>query len=143
LSEICPGRPARLASSPSSFESRELVTIENLPDLFIAIAFKLVEKPEALTGPEMRFLRKRMKMTQSELAAEFRVDEQTIANYEKGKTKPGPADKALRMLFLAHVHDDEEVADELREMAIELMRPPSRRAFPIAARRGHWQADPR
>jgi hypothetical protein len=37
----------------------ELITIDSLPDLFLAIAFSLVAKSQRLTGAEMRFLRKR------------------------------------------------------------------------------------
>src|SRR5262245_16728907 len=66
----------------------ELVTIDHLPDLIMAIAFRLVSKPERLTGTEMRFLRKRMGVTQADLAKELWVNEQTVANYEKGKTEP-------------------------------------------------------
>jgi transcriptional regulator with XRE-family HTH domain len=83
---------------------------------------------------------KRMEMTQADLARELRVSEQTVANYEKGKTGRGPADKVLRMLFLAHIFDGEEIAEDLREKAIELMRP-SRRATRLATSAGHWQAD--
>jgi DNA-binding transcriptional regulator YiaG len=115
-----------------------LVTIDNLPELFMAIAFKLVAKPDRLSGREMRFLRKRMAMTQADLAKEMWVNEQTIANYEKGKTEGGPADRALRFLFLAHVVDGEEIAQELRLDAEDLMRPSrsKRRARPIGA--GPW-----
>jgi DNA-binding transcriptional regulator YiaG len=105
----------------------ELITIEKLPELFFAIAATLVAKKEALTGAEMRFLRKRIELTQAELAKQFRVNEQTVANYEKGKTEPGPADLALRMLFVAHVLDDEEIADELRLEVEDLMRSSRRR----------------
>jgi DNA-binding transcriptional regulator YiaG len=115
----------------------ELVSIDRLPDLFMAIAFSLVRKPEGLTGPEMRFLRKRMGATQAELAAELWVSEQTVANYEKGKTEPGPADRALRLLFLAHVVDAPAAA-ELRLEAESLMRPSQRHRR--APRAGPWMA---
>lgn len=104
----------------------ELVSIDHLPDLLMAIAFSLVSKPERLTGAEMRFLRKRMGMTQADLARELWVSEQTVANYEKGKTEVGPADRALRFLFLADVVDDDEAAGELRLEAEALMRPSQR-----------------
>jgi len=104
----------------------ELVTIDHLPDLIMAIAFNLVRKPERLTGDEMRFLRKRMGATQSDLAKELWVSEQTVANYEKGKTEGGAADRALRFLFLAHVADDTDIAEELRLEAEKLMRPSQR-----------------
>jgi DNA-binding transcriptional regulator YiaG len=105
----------------------ELVTIEKMPELFLAIAFAIVAKAEPLTGDEMRFLRKRMELRPADLAQELRVTEQTVANYEKGKTEAGPADLALRYLYLAHVAEDEEIADDLRERARDLMLP-SRRA---------------
>jgi DNA-binding transcriptional regulator YiaG len=114
----------------------ELVTIDHLPDLIMAIAFRLVSKPERLTGTEMRFLRKRMGVTQADLAKELWVNEQTVANYEKGKTEPGPADRALRLLFLAHVVDDDAVADELRLEAETRMRPSQRDRR--APRTGPW-----
>jgi DNA-binding transcriptional regulator YiaG len=117
-------------------EYGELVTIDHLPDLIMAIAFSLVRKPERLTGAEMRFLRKRMGATQADLAQELWVSEQTIANYEKGKTDAGPADRALRFLFLARVADDAGIAEELRLEAEKLMRPSQRdRRVPRA---GPW-----
>jgi DNA-binding XRE family transcriptional regulator len=116
----------------------ELVSFERLPDLFMAIAFALVTKPDRLTGPEMRFLRKRMEMTQAALAKELWVSEQTVANYEKENgTENGPADRALRLLFLAQVADDDEVAQELRLEAEDLMRP-SRRSRGQPPGAGPW-----
>jgi DNA-binding transcriptional regulator YiaG len=117
----------------------EVITIDRLPELFLAIALRLASKPDRLTGPEMRFLRKRMEMTQTELAKELWVSEQTVANYEKGETKDGPADRALRYTFLAHVLDGEEIADELRLEVEDLMRPSRRdRHRPTGA--GPWWA---
>lgn len=105
-----------------------LVKIQKLPALFIAIAFRLVLKPGKLTGPEFRFLRKRMEMTQSDLANEFGVSDQTVANYEKGNTcNLGPADPAIRMFFLSHLADDEDLAEDLRFAAEELMKPSKRK----------------
>jgi DNA-binding transcriptional regulator YiaG len=117
----------------------QVITIEKLPELFIAIAFRLVSKPERLTGAEMRFLRKRMQMTQAELAKELWVSDQTVANYEKDHTDDGPADRALRYTFLAHLLDGEEIADELRLEVEDLMRP-SRRGRPRPTGVGPWWA---
>jgi DNA-binding transcriptional regulator YiaG len=114
----------------------DLVSIDHLPDLVMAIAFSLVRKPEKLTGAEMRFLRKRIGATQAELGRELWVSEQTVANYEKGKTDAGPADRALRFLLLAHVADDATLAEELRREAESLMRPSQRDRR--APRAGPW-----
>jgi transcriptional regulator with XRE-family HTH domain len=120
-------------------EYGELITIDKLPELFIAIAIELISKKGALTGKEMRFLRKRMERTQAELAQELCVDEQTVANYEKGKHKPGPADIALRLLFVAHLVEtlDEDRATELRLDAEDLMRASRRRDRPRET--GPWR----
>jgi DNA-binding transcriptional regulator YiaG len=115
-------------------EYGDLVSIDDLTDLIMAIAFSLVSKRERLTGAEMRFLRKRMGATQADLANELWVSEQTVANYEKGKTDAGPADRALRFLFLAHVADDAGIAEELRLEAEALMRPSQRDRTPRAGR---------
>jgi transcriptional regulator with XRE-family HTH domain len=107
----------------------------------MVIAFSLVRKPRRLTGDEMRFIRKRIGATQADLAKELWVGEQTIANYEKGNAEPGPADRALRFLFLAHVADDDNAADELRLEAETLMRPSQRDRR--APRAGPWLVAPK
>jgi transcriptional regulator with XRE-family HTH domain len=57
-----------------------------------------------MMGAEFRFLRKQMELTQAELACLMRVSEQTIANYEKGKTADlGPADPFMRLAYLLHI----------------------------------------
>lgn len=118
----------------------ETVAIERLEELFISLAFCLTMKKARLTGPEFRFLRKRMELTQADLARQFGVNEQTVANYEKGKTvETGPADIAVRLLLLAHLADDNDLAQELRLQAEELMKP-SRRVKSVPLRVGPWEA---
>jgi putative transcriptional regulator len=124
-------------SNESDAEFGDLVMIERLPALFMAIAFKLATKPEPLTGAEFRFLRKRMELSQVALARLLQVNEQTVANYEKSKSGAGPADIAIRYLLLAHVADDEDVAQEMRLEAEELMKP-SRRASLKPPRSEPW-----
>lgn len=115
----------------------EIITIERLPELFIAIAFRLTTMKQPLSGAEFRFLRKRMELSQPELAELLQVNEQTVANYEKLKTHAGPADTALRYLFLAHISDDEDVAQELRLEAEDLMKP-SRRSGSEPPKAAPW-----
>jgi hypothetical protein len=55
-----------------------------------------------LNPKETRFLRIQMGKTQPEIANLLRVDDQTVARWEKKKCKiPGPADLILRALFLS------------------------------------------
>jgi putative transcriptional regulator len=81
-----------------------MVNIENLNGLHHAIGLHIIEKSEPMVGAEFRFLRKQMELTQAELACLMRVSEQTIANYEKGKTADlGPADPFMRLAYLLHI----------------------------------------
>ena len=79
--------------------------IQDIDGLHDTIAAHILERTNTLlTGPELRFLRKRMRKTQVDLAHQLRVNEQTIANYEKGATAiNGPADFAIRLHYLLHV----------------------------------------
>lgn len=84
-----------------TYDGEEYVSIENVEGLWKAIGLNLITSQKTLSPREIRFLRTQMGRTQAELAQLLRVDDQTIARWEKGLSRmPGPADVALRMLFL-------------------------------------------
>jgi transcriptional regulator with XRE-family HTH domain len=90
--------------------------IEDIEGLHHAIALHLVLNRKALAPKEIRFIRNTMDKTQAEIAHMIRVDEQTVARWEKGKTAmPGSADTLLRSKFLASIG----TAEELREFVSE------------------------
>lgn len=82
------------------------VTIENLDGLHRAIAMEIVNQKMAMTGQQFRFLRKEQELVQEEAAAIFRVDVQTIANWEKkgAEPVPGASDFAMRAWYSAFIH---------------------------------------
>jgi DNA-binding transcriptional regulator YiaG len=83
-------------------DGEDYVSVENVDGLWKAIGLHLVTEQKTFDPKEIRFIRSQMGMTQSELAKYLRVDDQTVARWEKKKCKlPGPADFALRVLFLA------------------------------------------
>lgn len=85
-----------------SVDGDDYVSVENVDGLWKAIGLHLVTEQKTFDPKEIRFLRGQMRMTQSELAKYLRVDDQTVARWEKKKCKlPGPADLALRVLFLS------------------------------------------
>jgi DNA-binding transcriptional regulator YiaG len=98
-------------------DGEEYVSIENLDGLWRAIGLHLVTSQKTLDPKEIRFLRTQMGKTQSEIAKLLRVDDQTVARWEKKKCKiPGPADLILRVLFLS----SEVAQPEGREILNEL-----------------------
>lgn len=84
------------------------VAIQNVEGLHMAIALDIARQHAPMNGQQFRFLRKEQDLTQEEAAAMFRVDVQTIANWEKkegGKAAvPGPSDVAMRAYFSAYLH---------------------------------------
>lgn len=82
------------------------VSIDNLEGLHRAIAADIVSQHTPMTGDQFRFLRKEQELVQQELAALFRVDVQTVANWEKKghEAIPGPTDIAMRAFYSAFTH---------------------------------------
>ena len=77
------------------------VSIDNLPGLHQAIGRYLAEIHRSLTGAEFRFLRNELNFSQKRFGQLFNVQDQTVANWEKGKhALPDWADKVMRVLYL-------------------------------------------
>jgi transcriptional regulator with XRE-family HTH domain len=90
--------------------------IESIHGLHRAIGLAIAEMSAPMRGAEFRFLRKQLGLTQAELAARMHVTDQTIANYEKGKTGLGPADPFLRALYLVHILPNRTRVEVLKPM---------------------------
>jgi DNA-binding transcriptional regulator YiaG len=118
-------------------EYGQLVTIDNVEGLHRAIGLHIVEKHGCMSGPELRFLRKQMNLSQAALGKRLRVTDQTVANYEKGKTDiPGPVDTLMRGLYLLHVLPPDTQA----RLMVDLIE--NERRVPDMSRRkvvGKWQ----
>lgn len=129
-------------------DGEETVSVHNVDGLWKAIGLDLVTTKKTLSPKEIRFLRTQMNKTQSELAKLLRVDDQTVARWEKKKSKiPGPADLGLRMLFLnSDVAQPEgnEILIKIQEMISELVEKDAPVIEGIAFKRhkGDWEPQP-
>lgn len=91
--------------------------IEDIQGLHNAIALDLVARESPLAPKEIRFIRNTMDKTQAEIAQAMSVDVQTVARWEKGEhPMPGPADKMLRIMFLASIIGPERLLEYIREV---------------------------
>jgi len=118
-----------------------MVTIEDLNGLHHAIGLYIIEKPDLMTGPEFRFLRKQLDLTQAQLGRYLRISDQTVANYEKGHTCLGPADPVLRGLYLVRVLPEQTRIEVLKQVTDKLFIR-ERAEVPEISRRKivqHWQ----
>ena len=65
---------------------------------------------KGLSPKEIRFLRNSMGVTQIELASQLGNNAQSVARWEKGECEvPGPSEKLLRVVYLAHFMSNEEM----------------------------------
>lgn len=80
------------------------LTIKDLDGLHQAIGCYLANQKKALSGKELRFLRKQMDLTQSDLGKFLGLTtSQQVARWEKGESIiSGPADVLIRALFVQH-----------------------------------------
>lgn len=97
----------------------EGVSIKNLDELREAIGCYLASQKKALSGKELRFLRDEMGLTQSQLGKLIGLTSQQVARWEKEQCEiSGPADLAVRALFLEHQGKNinlRELAESLEE----------------------------
>jgi putative transcriptional regulator len=94
------------------------VAIKDREGLHLAIGRLLVRERKILTGKEFRFLRHELDMTQQLVANLSRVDVQTVARWEKGKTEiPGSAQGMIRVLYEEKTGGNREIAQLLLELA--------------------------
>ena len=71
-----------------------------------------------LTGPEFRFLRHELDLSQSALAALLGNNEQAVALWEKSKVKvPAWADRLMRALYREHMGENVKIRKLIEAVA--------------------------
>jgi len=71
-----------------------------------------------LTNEQFKFLRVELNLSQKSLAVSFGVDEQTIARYERNKTKiPRTTDASLRSIYMESLDQNKPVGYFLELLA--------------------------
>ncbi len=83
------------------------VSYHDLDGLTLAICATLTRKPGRLTGPEFRYLRLHLALSQKSLGSLLGVTDQSVAGWEKRGRIPLLADKHLRLLW-QEKHDGNE-----------------------------------
>lgn len=117
------------------------VSVEDTEALHRSIGEFLVANRKEFAPAEVRFLRKTMDLTQSELGRWMGKDSQTVARWEKGQTPvPTVADRLLRAIYLLRT-----MAPDERENFLHILREiedmddlTPRRVEMYLAQDGHW-----
>ena len=90
----------------------EGISVKDLDQLHEAIGRYLASQKKDLSGKELRYLRKEMDLTQSELGRLIGLSYQQVARWEKEESEiTGPADLLVRALYLESVDKRFSVRD--------------------------------
>lgn len=121
------------------------VTIRDVEGLHFAIACTAVVERKHLTGPEVRFIRKFMELTQVQFAELLGVEEQTVRLWEKRPRAPKQADRAVRLLFLNMVKVNHapqaKITDIVHKTESRPEVPKMNLRFRSAAKQHKWTPD--
>lgn len=101
---------------------RTLAHIPAIEQLHQLIARDLVRKPEALTGDEIRFLRKRLGKKSVDFAKEIGVEPETMSRIENGHQTAGESTDKLIRLRYAISSADSALLEELAREADALLQ---------------------
>lgn len=113
------------------------VVVHHMDDLHRAIGLYLTQSKKTLSGKEIRFLRHQMDLTQAQLGDWLRVQDQTVARWEKGEVPiGGPEDLLLRIVYLglSKQVDVRKLAEALRATDAE----PTDKLVFAPTSRGGW-----
>lgn len=116
------------------------IAIEDVEGLHMAIARDIVDTKPILSGPEVRFIRKFLDLTQSELADLLGVEDQSVRRWEKIDRVPKQADHGVRLVFRDLTHrTDTPLAELVRRIA--QAREPRRVSYRFQPRAHAWKPD--
>lgn len=125
---------------------KQAADIPALKSLMQVIARAVVEKEAQLTGPEIRFLRKRVGKKSLEFAHIIGVTAEQVSRWENGHNPPeSSADKLIR-IFYSFLSGDPKLKNRIDEDIESWLETISRESHPSEIRaklRNHeWRAEP-
>ncbi len=112
----------------------------DLDGLVHAICKALTRKAGRLTGPEFRYLRSHLSLSQASLGKLLSVSGQSVAGWEKRGRIPVLADKHLRLLW-AEKHSGNEPIRRTMERLNVIERLVNQKIVAIESKGGGWVAD--
>lgn len=118
------------------------VTIHDLEGLHLALGRTIVMSPEPMVGHEFRFLRLELELSQTALGELLGCNEQSVARWEKGKSKQvdAPSERLLRRLYQEMKIGDKKLAPLLKTLQKLESTPPAPRKFVASEKQASWSA---
>jgi DNA-binding transcriptional regulator YiaG len=102
------GFPIELIDTPMKKVFGEWVIDIDMNALQLFVFKGLLHKPSPLTGKELRFMRKFLEMTTTELGRKLGVSHATVVKWEKQQAKISPMqDSYIRIFLFEHLQNNE------------------------------------
>ncbi|MDD3609847.1 MAG: helix-turn-helix domain-containing protein [Halothiobacillaceae bacterium] len=107
----------------NGFEEEEsdygaVVSIHDMDGLHRVIGMHIIRSRPLLNGAELRFLRKEMDLSQSNLAQLLGVVDSSVRHWESGRGKISePADRLVRILYAEYTQADTEIRSLIERIA--------------------------
>jgi len=91
----------------------EAPIIPSIKNLHRVITLAILERPEPLDGPEIKYLRKQMRYKSKDFAELLGVTPQTISTWERGATHTESHDRLIRTVCLLRLQETDKKFLEL------------------------------
>lgn len=113
------GFPITLIDAPMKMVLGEWVLDINMNALQEFVFKGLIHKPSPLSGSELRFMRKFLNLSTTELGKNLGVSHATIVKWEKGEAKISPLQESYIRMFLFEKRQNGELINLYQEIRPE------------------------
>lgn len=117
------------------------IAIPRIEELHQVIATAIIEKPQRLTPPEIRYLRKYLGLSGVDFAARMGVDPATVSRWERESSKQRMSVLAERLLRLMVAHERPAAEYPAAKLARVAMGKPAGVRLRVKGDRGAWHAE--
>jgi DNA-binding transcriptional regulator YiaG len=101
----------------------EMARIQNVRSLHRAIAESIVNHRAGMSGPELRFLRTEMGLTQAELGDVLHKEGLTVGRWERGESPIDQnAETVIRLLSIEKLRLDKKAIEEVASSSVSTAR---------------------
>jgi DNA-binding transcriptional regulator YiaG len=115
------GFPLELIDTPMKKVFGEWIIDIDMNQLQKFVFKGLIHKPYPLTGKEMRFMRKFLELSTTELGASLGVSHATVVKWEKEQAKVSPIQETYIRMFLFERLNDNEILNLYKEIKPKML----------------------
>ncbi|MBS0620665.1 MAG: hypothetical protein JSS61_04315 [Verrucomicrobia bacterium] len=125
------GFPIELIDAPMKKVFGQWVIDIDMNELQLFVFRGLIHKPHPLTGKEMRFMRKFLELSTTQLGEYLGVSHATVVKWEQEHTKVSPIQETYIRMFLFDRLKDRELIDLFKEINPKMLAEAKNEKMPL------------